>query len=262
MKPPFILINGRLAERKQFVLTDGEQPAESLFYLTKGSFRLTMEGKTEILKEGDTIIFPDSTKYSRCVEQKIEFVFLEFKLNTDNPLAFKLPHGKIEWKNRKRFLSNINTYIELIPLNTPVAVYMKEHLLNDILLQAIYENSNIGLTSEYATMNHPRVKAASEYIRENLNKKISVQDVAQAALTNPTTLSYTFTKVLGISVGEYIVQMRMTEGARLLQCTNYKIKEVAAKCGYESEFYFSSAFKRFHGMSPSQYKKKYSFLTQ
>ena len=260
MEKPFHLINASIAKRKQFVTTEGKQPTLALFHLTKGIFNLTMDGKTELLTTGDTVIFPDDVSFSRSVKEKIEFVYLEFKMGNENPLAFRLPHGKIIWRDRDRFLSSINSYIKLISLNTPEAIYMKEHLLNDILLQAILESGGINMMPENAVANNARIQAATEYIHKRLRAKIEVQDVAEAALTNPTTLSYTFKKVLGISVGAYIIRERLTEGARLLRCTNYKIKEIAEKCGYDSEFYFSSAFKRFHGISPSEYKKKYCFL--
>jgi two-component system response regulator YesN len=59
-----------------------------------------------------------------------------------------------------------------------------------------------------------------------------------------------------MSVGAYISDLRMKHARKLLSTTTYSITDTAKRCGFEDVYYFSNFFKKFHGSSPTEYRKQ------
>ena len=64
----------------------------------------------------------------------------------------------------------------------------------------------------------------------------------------------TFTRHVGISPRQYIINIRMTKAKDLLMNSQYQISEVARLTGYDNPLYFSRLFKKTWGMSARDYK--------
>ena len=61
-----------------------------------------------------------------------------------------------------------------------------------------------------------------------------------------------FSILTDTTLSEYIRSRRLTEAAFLLRDTNIKVIDIAMKYGYESSDSFGTAFKKFHGFTPSE----------
>ena len=59
----------------------------------------------------------------------------------------------------------------------------------------------------------------------------------------------------GMSFSEYLLMLRMKAAGRLLYATQLSVAEVAHQCGYPAESTFYRVFRKYHGISPSQYRK-------
>jgi two-component system response regulator YesN len=100
---------------------------------------------------------------------------------------------------------------------------------------------------------------ARDYISvEYNNKRLSLQDVADHVHMNLCYLSVLFKKQTGQSYIEYLTRIRMDKASDLLANSKYRSYEVADMVGYENATYFSTAFKKLLGLSPLEYRKKYS----
>ena len=260
MKKPFLLIDCRNEKRSEFVVTEGVQPTYALLFLKEGSFRLHMEGKHTVLRAGDCAIFSDDIDFVRSVIDPITFIMLKFRPNPQCPFTMPIPLGKVEFRNRKRFRDSIEKYASLMEVSDPRAVYYKEHLLEDILLQAFAENQGrqlLSMEGSAESTHDTTVIRAAAFIRENLGRKLSVEDVCHAAQTNASTLNFKFRKELGCSVGGFISSERMKKARHMLTNTTYSIGDVAARCGFDNIYYFSNAFRKAHTLSPTAYRQQY-----
>ena len=56
MEFPYTIIEGKMAERSEFDMTDGCQPTWAFFYLKHGSFRLCFNGNETVVNEGEAVI--------------------------------------------------------------------------------------------------------------------------------------------------------------------------------------------------------------
>lgn len=96
------------------------------------------------------------------------------------------------------------------------------------------------------------VQKCIDYIEDNIQNKLSIDEVAGVANMSPSSFQHIFLYLTGINVGQYIRNRKLTLAGKEVLNTNSKIVDIAFKYGYESHENFSRAFLRFHNISPSQ----------
>ncbi|MCR4743684.1 MAG: response regulator [Lachnospiraceae bacterium] len=100
-------------------------------------------------------------------------------------------------------------------------------------------------------------KKALHYIEENYkDPELSVETVADSVGFSHSYFSSIFKKEMGEACSNVINRIRMEEAARLLKETDYKTYVIAKETGYSDVAYFSYAFKRHYGVSPTKYRQK------
>lgn len=93
-------------------------------------------------------------------------------------------------------------------------------------------------------------------IEENLDKKISYEELAKIIGTSSYTLQRIFVFLTGITLTEYIRKRRLSKAVEDLTLTQEKIIDIAVKYQYDSQISFSNAFKKMHGITPSMVRKE------
>jgi len=93
------------------------------------------------------------------------------------------------------------------------------------------------------------------YLKKNLYTDISLDIIADKINISPQHLSRIFKSKYGKTIGEYIVDQRMSYAKYLLTNSDYSIKDITDKIGYTDQNYFSRVFKKHTGSTPSQYKE-------
>ena len=96
----------------------------------------------------------------------------------------------------------------------------------------------------------------AQYIKNNLTEKITLSDIAWHLHCSTVTLTEHFKHEFGLTIMEYVTQKRMQMAVRLLENSDTSIREIAEACGFSDIEYFSKSFKKFHGMSPSEWRKR------
>lgn len=92
------------------------------------------------------------------------------------------------------------------------------------------------------------------YMRENIEQKLTLQDIATEAKLSPSHLSLLFHKKTDYSPIQYLTHLRIQRACQLLDFTDMKIIQICPKIGYDDAFYFTRIFKKTMGMSPSEYR--------
>lgn len=92
-------------------------------------------------------------------------------------------------------------------------------------------------------------------ILENLDKRISINDLAVKYSISPSALKYQFKKVYGKSIAAHIKEHRMEKAEELLRKSDLTIYQIAVSVGYSSPSKFSSSFKEAFGLLPNEYRK-------
>jgi two-component system response regulator YesN len=114
------------------------------------------------------------------------------------------------------------------------------------------------LTAEVARKSSYRtfVVLAQKFIDANYGQaELSLEEVASAVGISPGYLSRLLKQETGLSFIEYITRVRITNAIQLMNDPAMKIYEVAEAVGYQSQHYFSRAFKKVFGRPPVEYRK-------
>jgi AraC-like DNA-binding protein len=94
-----------------------------------------------------------------------------------------------------------------------------------------------------------------EAMRENLGERITVDDMARAAMFSKFHFSRIFQRITGVSPGRFLSAMRLQEAKRLLLTTSLTITEITYLVGYSSVGTFSTRFKDAVGLPPTEYRR-------
>lgn len=102
----------------------------------------------------------------------------------------------------------------------------------------------------------PLARRARQYIREHYtDPELTLEETAQALQVSPVYLSRILKQELGTSFVGLVTSTRMKRAVQLLNATDLTIHDIAQKVGYDTQHYFSTAFKKTMGVSPNQYRK-------
>lgn len=96
---------------------------------------------------------------------------------------------------------------------------------------------------------------AIQYIEENLTEEIDIDKISSQLYTSSSHFQLVFHLVMGMTIGEYIRNRRLSLAAQDLLQQNSKIIDVAMRYQYDTQESFSKAFTRFHGVSPSKVQR-------
>ena len=103
---------------------------------------------------------------------------------------------------------------------------------------------------------HYMISNAKHYIDEHLAEDISVSSIAENLYITPNYFSRLFKRITGEGCNEYIVRKRIEKAKSLLETTSIKTGKIAMMVGYRDTNYFSLAFKKHTGKSPTKYREE------
>lgn len=105
------------------------------------------------------------------------------------------------------------------------------------------------------------VKATKEYLEIHYTEDISLEDMAEHVNISPQYFSKLIKKTTGFNFIDWLSMLRVKKAKELLTNSNFTVKEVCFMVGYKDPNYFSRIFKKRIGITPSEYVKANSFLS-
>ncbi|WP_066633593.1 response regulator transcription factor [Desulfolucanica intricata] len=100
------------------------------------------------------------------------------------------------------------------------------------------------------------IKRAQEYILKNYQNEITLSQVAAHVHLSNSYFSRFFKRKTGSSFVEYLGKLRLKEARKLLVSSDRSIDEIALAVGFKNNSYFTSVFKKYEGITPSEYRIK------
>lgn len=97
--------------------------------------------------------------------------------------------------------------------------------------------------------------AALDFMEKNLCEKITFSDIVQELSVSPTTLKMIFARTYGHGAMEHLTLMRIEKSKELLREGSLSCTDISSACGFCSVHHFSGVFKKYEGMSPTEYVK-------
>ncbi|MCC2687019.1 MAG: transcriptional regulator, AraC family, partial [Paenibacillaceae bacterium] len=176
-----------------------------LLACVEGEFRFRMDHQSGEVRSGEMVLCPPEATLHREVISALTFLFVRFDLSLQAAEGLKeFPFsGKMAFRNRRRALSSLES-MQKLGVRTPV--HYKEHLIRDILLQYLQEQSSplSGNGSD-----DPSIQEAIRYLRQHCHEEISLQQLAAQIGFSPSQFTRKFQQEMAVTPIKYLNQVRL-----------------------------------------------------
>lgn len=137
--------------------------------------------------------------------------------------------------------------------------YLRDMRINEklaALLTLLMEQSKL---LENVSMSRKQVElsAIKTYLDEHYAEKIMLDNLAEHFFINKFYMTKIFKEKYGTTIVNYLIFKRITRAKQLLRFTDMTIDEIGVEVGMDSANYFSRAFHKVEGISPSEYRKQW-----
>ncbi len=108
----------------------------------------------------------------------------------------------------------------------------------------------------------PKMEVVRHHLENAVSGGMDLDTLSDELLISKDYLRHAFKKEYGISPMQYLIQRRLEEAKHLLDSTDLMAREIAGRCGFENEYYFSRLFRQVVGMPPTRWRKRKLHLSE
>lgn len=171
-------------------------------------------------------------------------------------LAYRLPHKMLDL-TAETISDTISITEEFNQLLTAHQQEIDDCLSLESLRQITF--SGISALCQYyeqhsTSSQSPAILNAKRYIQKNFRRKLSLMEIADNVQMNFQYLSVLFKQSTGVSITDYIAELRLDQAKYVLRTSNDSIQSIAESVGYVDAHYFSRVFHNKVGLTPSAYR--------
>jgi two-component system response regulator YesN len=202
--------------------------------------------KRLILEQSESLIGPSLDQWFLTISQEryqpedVKSFFLKIMMDL-----------QVRLRSIQRFQSYYAMEISHKKMNVIEAVDELKHWMSEYLHDCVHVMKQIANQSLRV-----EIVEAQRYAEMNLNKKISLEEIAERLELNPSYFSRLFKKETGEGFIEFVTRMKMDKAKEWLISSNKTIDELSELLGYESKSYFVRIFKNQVGVTPAEYARK------
>ncbi|MFY0645121.1 MAG: helix-turn-helix domain-containing protein [Bacteroidia bacterium] len=99
---------------------------------------------------------------------------------------------------------------------------------------------------------------AQDYIETHFERKLSIKTIAELVHLNDRSFLRRFKKATSNTPHEYVQRVRVEAAKKKLESTTETVMEIMFETGYNDEKAFRTTFRKFSGLSPKEYQRKYN----
>lgn len=111
-----------------------------------------------------------------------------------------------------------------------------------------------GAEEQTRSLSRSCLRRVQEFVAKNLDRPISLSDLAEVADLNVYHFAHVFKDTVGVAPYQYVIKQRIEEAKRLLRHTDWPIAWVCQAVGYDNQSHFTTLFSREVGVPPGQYR--------
>ena len=230
-----------------------------LLYFASGKGYFNFDGQERVITKGNMILFRPGVSqiYNIYAEDKPETYWVHF---TGSDVDLLLDYYQMP-KNESVFFTG----------TSPDYQWLFRQMIQELQLQRVnYEDLlNMNLRHIFLIINRylqegndigtetlDEVERATHFFREHYNEQIIIENYARDHGMTANWFTQSFKKVTKFTPMQYIVHLRMTNAMNMIDSTDCNITQVANAVGYDNSMYFSKVFKKYTGMTPTEYKRR------
>lgn len=230
--------------------------------IRSGKGVLKMDGREYHLQSNQAFLIPAGVKaqYTADKNDPWHYMWVGFSgLMSEESMAmagFSREHPVRSVLNVQQLLKDVEGMIETYHLTFTNELrrngcffHFISHLIEDYQAQGTLEGLSNLQCAQYA-------RKAYHFIMEHFSEQIKIQELAEQFGVSRNYLYACFKEVYKVSPKQFLNAVRMEHASSLLLSKYLYISQVAHQVGFEDELAFSKAFKEFHHLSPTEFRKQ------
>lgn len=238
-------------------------------WLFEGEVIIECQGKTFTLTPNHVFMFYIGHKHS--MKSAGPAVSIAFRLTKDYIRQLNLHFDRIPFVNRiYTFHELAYKYHEVPLIMSQLILLMKTKKFDTNIHYRIIGYYNLYLHDLYSVRlkdryldikkkNYDpyliRFYTINDYIQKNYHQKITLNELAKLVNISSYRLSHFIREVLGISLQEYITNIRLEKALDLLKNTSLPIQTIVSQCGFSDQKYLNQAIKKRFHITALSYRK-------
>lgn len=239
-------LNEQLFQRREEQLSHVEYDHEYKFYenITEGN----VEEVQKVLADPKDTTMYENPEYGKLSKDFLRNMRYHFVVST--ALITRLCVEKGLERELAYTLSDL--YIGKMDIAQTAEQIIVLH--NEMLMDFTYKMADLPKQKVYSI----QIVKAIDYILKHRNSRLTVQDIADKLNINRSYLSSLFIKETGKSISDFIREEKIKAAANMLKFSEYSYGDIAEYFGFASQSHFIKCFRKQTGLSPKEYRKKYS----
>lgn len=261
---------------KDFHQINNCKPYWEMVYVDRGDVTSVYDGREHVISEEHAVFHPPYSSHSYISNKHMHGSIIVISFVSDS-IALNDLQGKIfqVTNTAKRFLSLFmeeyqnyqNGRLNFSDRNQSrffvssgkvgLSQLMECHFLT--FLYSIIRTDSYENIADSKSRTSVASKAFAEilkaYLKDNISRKLTIDDLCKKFNLSQTNLCKKWKENYNIGIIKYFSSLKMEEAKSLIKGNEYSITQIAEILGYSTVHHFSYAFKKFVGMSPSEYKK-------
>jgi len=256
---------------------DISSPFVRLFYVKSGRASIHFADKVIEISAGHMYMLPAYTPHAYECDPEFDFYYLfvyhrelgkaeifdiydfpfEVNANDASRLLFEnyctlYPELNLPSRDAEAFL-NHQAYRDYAHAYMKMPLYARMQLrgLVEILFSYFVKHAKAKVK-----VSDKRIAAVLDYIQQNINKTITIEDLADRACLTKSYLIRTFRNTMGVTPLQYVIRKKIQHAQTLLLGSDKSIQEIAAEVGFEDTSYFIRLFRKNIGFTPQEYRLK------
>jgi AraC-like DNA-binding protein len=235
-------------------------------YGLSGKAELALNGNRYAIEPGDLGFIPPKTPHlQRAIDRKQPFEVLWFCCL---PLSNRMTIHSCSYQGGNRYQSIEEAIIEdradlakyfvrtvdEVQTRTRGWCSFLRASVNEVLLGAMRHLEEHGSGLSAAENQRGMVEIAKAYIQSNFARALTLKEISREVFLSPNYFSSLFAKATGMTVFDYVQQVRLEEARRLLRETSLPVRDVARQTGYQNAAHFTRTFKLQARQSPREFR--------
>ena len=237
--------------------------------IISGKLNVKLNSNEYIAKKGDIIFvnpetihgaIPDDECIYECIVMRFDVLHTadeDCRFFIDSLINKEIVVSEYNHNAPKSFFDSANTLFDSMRASNQGYKFSVISALYG-LIAAIIDNGMYSTVSSAQILpknkSLPRLKKVLSYIRENYDKQITLQSMAQKANMSQKYFCSFFKEMTSKTPMEYLILYRIECSARKLKSTDMSVTDVALSCGFNDLSYFIKTFKKIKGCTPAKFK--------
>lgn len=229
-------------------------PFAKVYYISAGEGRVAIAGNVLHLKPGRLYLIPPYMPLKLSCEKYMHHYWVHFltdRFGGGVLLDLARGHYEAEPPDGAEVVRNFDLLQEAYLAGSP-RQQMRAQAWLRLLLAYFLPAEKDSLPARELLEFLPTI----EYIENNLDSVLSNDELAELHNWHPTYFANRFSRALGVSPRNYIINKRIEKARQLLWGGGMTIAAVSREVGFSDEYYFSRVFKRLTGLPPGKYQKQ------